>query len=181
LKQFQLELRRFYPHSWHAILGLSMAGLTVISWRCLVSGLWSGLSGSRLHYIGSLCLQVGLPAVLLLALGIWWETINAQLRNHPDVLKAVALSAIGWILGVMVAFKLCLAVFAWSKMKPSRTWPYLLGWSGVTLCFVTLAILARPAADVHHLGRLYLLAALLLVPLARVGLAPLFLAKNRHR
>jgi hypothetical protein len=73
------------------------------------------------------------------------------------------------------------AVFTWSKITPRRSRQYLLLWSGATLCLIALGMLSAPWGDPFRLARLYVLAALLLVPFARLGLAPAALAMNRHR
>jgi hypothetical protein len=181
LKQLLLEFRMFYPRSWQTLAVLYLAGFMVLTWRCLVSGLWVGLSASRLYYVGSLCLQVIVPSLVLLACGIWSDSIDNLIRIHPDLVKSAALTAIGWGLALAVILKLWFAVFSWQKISPTRTRQYLLLWSGVTLAFVSLAILSRPPLDVYRLEHLFVLAAFLLFPFARLGSAPLALARNRHR
>ena len=173
--------RMMYPHSWLVIIILSAAGVMVLTWRCLVVGLWTGLSGNTLRYIGSICGQGVIAVLLLIACGIWSDTIDSQIKNHPDVVKSVAISFIGWTLAALVILKLWLAVFAWSKITPDRSRQYLIIWSCVTLGFVLLGILATPLADTYRCEHLFVLAALLLMPFARLGLAPSSLAKNRHR
>ena len=173
--------RVLHPHSWQIFVVLYFAVFVVVTWRCLVSDLWAGLSGSRSYYIGCLCLGVMLPALLLLACGIWSDTIASQIHNHPNVVAIAAGSAIGWTLALLVILKLWCAVFYWSKSTPRRTLQYLLIWVGATLCFIALAVLSTPWADTFRLEHLFVLAALLLMPLARLGLAPWALGKNRHR
>jgi hypothetical protein len=181
LNQLWREFRMFYPRSWPAITVLYFAGFVVLTWRCMVSGLWVGLSGNRLFYIGSLCLQVIVPTALLIVGGFWSDNLDSEIRDHPDRVAALALSLIGWILALAIVAKVWLAAFSWNKISPGRTRRYLLIWSGVTLCFIALGILSRPPLDFYRLEHLYILAALLLVPFARLGLAPLAFARNRHR
>ncbi len=181
LNQLLREFRSFYPHSWHTITALYLAGFAVISWRNMVTGLWVGLSGNRSYFIASCCLQVLVPLLPLLAAAIGSETIDAQIRAHPDLVKTVLLSLIGWALALLVILKVWFAAFSWRRIAPSRTRQYLLIWSGATLCFLLLGFISRPWADVYRQEHLYLLAAFLLFPLARLGLAPQSLAKNRHR
>jgi hypothetical protein len=173
--------RLSYPQSWLAILVLSFAGLAVLTWRCLVSGLWVGLSGKRSLMIATSCLQVGLPASLMLAAGLCSQGIDAAVREHPNEVRAAMVSAAGWLLALAVAAKLGWAVWAWSKITPRRTRQYLLLWSGATLGFVALGMLASPREDLWRVEHLYVLAALLMFPLARIGMAPRALAGNRHR
>ena len=174
-------IRMMYPHSWLAIIVLLIAGVMVFTWRSMVNGLWVGLSGSPLYYTGSICLQAVATILLLIAWGISSDTIDSQIKNHPDVVKATAISVIGWTLAVLVILKVWFAAFAWSKNTPRRSLQYLLIWLGVTLCFVVLGILATPLADTYRFEHLFILAALLLMPFAGLGLAPFSLAKNRHR
>jgi hypothetical protein len=175
------EFRMFYPHSWQIIVVLSFVGILVLTWRCLVSGLWVGLSGKSAYYFGSSALQVIVPALFLLASAIWTDAIEREMEMRPNFVISVQLSVINWFLVFMVVGKLWFAVFSWNKVSPGRTRQYLFIWSGATLCFLTLAILARPSFDVYRFEHLYLLAAFLVFPLARLGLAPGALAKNRHR
>jgi hypothetical protein len=181
LKQLLFEFRMFYPRSWQTVAALYLAGFMVLSWRCLVSGLWVGLSGSRLYYVGSLALQVIVPSLVLLACGIWSDSIDEAIRTHPDRVKSVALAVIGWALALAVVFKVWLAVFSWQAITPIRTRQYLLLWSGATLGFVALAILSRPPFDFNRVEHLLVLGALLLCPFARLGLAPWSFTRNRHR
>ena len=181
LKRLLFEFQMLYPHSWGTIIVLYVAGFMVLTWRGMIGGLWLGLSGRRAYYVVSLCLQVLGPSLVLLACGICSDWIDGQIRMHPDRIKSVALSVAGWALALAVIFKVWFAAFSWSKSRPRRTWQYVLIWSGATACFVALAILSRPVLDTYRLGHLYLLGALLVFPLARVGMAPWFLRQNRHR
>ena len=180
LKQLLIEFRMFYPHSWHVITVLYLAGFVVLTWRCMVSGLWVGLSGNRLLFALLNWLQVIVPALLLLLGAICSDAIDFEIRERPEFVKSVALSVLGWMLALLVVLKLWVAVFVWSKITPRHARQYLLIWAGATLCFVALGILSRPWADMHRLEHLFVLEALLLFPFARLGLAPFSLAKNRH-
>jgi hypothetical protein len=60
-------------------------------------------------------------------------------------------------------------------------------WLGGAVCLIALAILLWSGirhvlpADASRLGNVLILAALLVIPFARLGLAPSFLERNRHR
>jgi hypothetical protein len=181
LKPILVQLRLFYPHSWHVILILYFGVFMVLIWRCLVSGLWVGLSGKPSHYFGAAGLQVSGAALLLLAIGIWSDAIDATIKSHPNVIRSAVFYAMGWIFAGLVIVKLWSAALTWNKNTPRRTWQYLAIWVSATACLVTLAILSRPPLDTDRLAHLFLLAAFLIFPFARLGLAPLALAKNRHR
>src|SRR5581483_6789622 len=129
LQQFLREFRRFYPHSWLAITILYFAGFAVITWRCLVSGLLVGLSGNRSYYIASACLQVLVPTLLSLAAGLFSDTIDSEIQQHPDVVNSITLTLIGWLLALAVILKIWSVVFSWSKNSVRRTSQYLLLWS----------------------------------------------------
>jgi len=174
-------MQYLYPHSWPIIAVLCVAGLMIFTWRCLVNGLWLGLSGRAWHFAGALWLQVAGIVVLTIALGISSSSIDWEIDHHPDVVKSVTLSLIGWTLAALVVLKMWFAVFSWSKISLRRSRQYLLIWTTATLCFVGLGILCTPWADPYRLEHLFILAALLLVPFARLGLAPSALAMNRHR
>lgn len=175
------EFRMLYPHSWQTIIVLYLAGFAVLTWRGLVSGLWIGLSGNRSYYVAASCLQVIVPSLLLLAAGLCSETIDAKIRDNPVQLISTALSVTGWLLTLAVILKLWFAAFSWSRINSRRAWQYVVIWLVATLGFVVLGVLSRPWADTYRLEHLYVLAALLIFPFARLGMAPLSLSKNRHR
>jgi hypothetical protein len=112
---------------------------------------------------------------------IWSDAIDAQLQTHPAQYKSMVLSLLGWLLALGILLKVWFAVFSWSKITPRRTRQYLLIWVGVTVACVALAILSRPPFDFYRLTHLFVLGALLLFPLARLGFAPCSLSRNRHR
>lgn len=179
---YDLRLKLFffrilYSHSWLMILLLLQAGLVVVTWRCMVSGLWIGLRGKSFYYFGSCALQVILPVLLLIFCGIWSEKIDSIIANYLPLI----LSLVGWLLAFGVLLKFSLASFAWSRIAPHRTWQYLLIWSAAAAGFVLLGLLSpSEEVDAFRLEHLIILAALLIFPLARAGLAPSFLAANRH-
>ena len=180
LSQNLVELRTFCPHSWLVIIIGSVAGLMVLTWRCLVSGLWNGLSGKPSCYYGSVALQLIVPALVMLAVAIWSDSIDRLIDKHPDLVKTVALRVISWTLATLVIAKLWFAAVSWGNISKVHTRQYLLVWLGATLCFIALGMLITPPLDVYRLKYIYLLAAFLIFPLARVGLAPASLERNRH-
>jgi hypothetical protein len=177
---FGLFTRFLFPRSWPAIIALAAAALMILSWRCLVSGLWAGLSGKPAWYFGSFALQVIVPVLLLIAVGIWSNKIDSQIKTHPVFTKSFAISFGGWFLALAIIVKIWSAVFAWSNLNPRRARQYLLIWSGVTLCFIALAMSYPEMDDTYRLEHLAVLGAFLLFPLARLGFAPASLSKNRH-
>jgi hypothetical protein len=181
LNRLLFEFRMFYPHSWRVIVVLYFVGFMVLTWRCMVSGLWLGLSGKRLYYFGSMGLQVIVPSLLLLACAIWSDDIDRSIQRHPELVKSMAVEVIGWTLALLVIGKLWFAAHSWNKINSRRTRQYVLFWAGATLVLIGLAILSRPPFDTFRQAHLNLLAALFLFPFARLGMAPQFLEKNRAR
>jgi hypothetical protein len=175
------RFRMFFPHSWHVIAALCFGLYLVLVWRCLVSGLWAGLSGRRSLYFGSAGLQFAGVVLLLTAFGIWSDDLDRTIRSHPNAVMSAAVRGTGWVLASLVILKFWLAAFTWNRVPSRHCQAYLAIWAGATLAFVTLAILSRPPFDAYRLAHLFLLAALLIFPLARPGIAPLSLAMNRHR
>ena len=171
----------FFPHSWLLVDGLFVVGLMVVAWRCLVSGLWNGLSGKRSWYLTAAGAQVIVPALALLGVALFSDAMDRQAKAHPDISEFELATIAGWLLALLVIIKFWFAVFSWSKVSSRRTAQYLRLWAAATLVFVLFAIIARPWGDMFRMERLYVLGALLLFPFARIGLAPASLARNRHR
>ena len=160
--------------TWYAILvGLSLASAMVLTWRGMVGSLWVGLSGSGRRLAGSAILH-GVCLIMLL---------TAFMREDEFSARQLAL-ALGWVLALAVVAKLWVALYAWGKvarrhLAPNTVMKYLAIWTSGTICLATLACLACPR--ILWLKYILVLAALLAFPLARLGLAPLSLAHNRHR
>ena len=169
------------PDSWLATGVLSCVGLILVSWRLMVGGLWVGLSGNR-SYIGAwFALQILAPVLVLLTVGIFSNTIDRQCRTNGLMMQSLALNGLSWFLAILVIGKFWLAAFTWSKADPGFRRRYFLVWAGGLVSFLTLAVLASPFYDPYRITHLCLLVALLGLPLARIGLAPMSFAKNRHQ
>jgi len=169
------------PYSWPATAVLLCVGLLIVSWRLMVGGLWVGLYGNRDYYLGWSVVQVLVPVLGLIAAGIWSDAIDRECKTNPVRMQSLAVNVLGWCLASWVIFKFWFAAFAWGGAERNFRRRYLLIWAGGLTCLLALAILASPFYDVYRFKHLCLLAALLGFPLARSGLAPGALAKNRHR
>ena len=180
LQKMVYQFRMFYPNSWFVILVLSFVGLMVLTWRIMVNGFWTGLSGRRVYYFGSIGLQVLVPLLVLLACAIWSDNIDRLLQRNPELRKSIAVEVLGWSFAFLVIAKLWIAVFSWRNIALRHARQYLLLWIAFTLCFIALAILASPPFDVYRQAHVYLLVALLLFPIARMGFAASSLEANRH-
>jgi MFS family permease len=181
LNRVLFELQQFYPHSWRAIIVFYFLGLVVLTWRCMVNGLWLGLSGKPRFYFGSMALQVIVPTLLLLACAIWSKDIDRLLQRNPALAKSILLEVIGWTLALLVIGKMWLAVFSWSTLDPRRTRRYVILWTCATAVFVGVALLWPPPFDTYREEHLRVLIALLFFPFARLGAAPRFFEMNRAR
>jgi len=179
LEWFQMD---YSPFSRYGILVLSVVAAVVLTWRGMVGSLWTGLSGSWRYMVGSVVLHGVVVVTLLVAL------------FHVDGLSSSQYQAIvgwiGWALVLAVIVKLWVAVCFWDEvsrrhLSSKSIAKYLLIWAGGTLGMVSLACLLCPdvffGLDVRWLKYLLVLGALLGFPLARLGAAPLSLARNRHR
>jgi len=155
--------------------------LLILTWRLMVAGLWIGLSGSRAQYITATALQVGIPVLLAIAAALSSDYIDRAIQNNPVFMQSLAIFGLGWILALLVIVKFCSAVFFWSNAPSGYRRRYLSIWGGGLAGLVTLAILASPPFDTYHYRHLFLLAAILAFPLARMGIAPSSFEKNRHR
>jgi hypothetical protein len=158
--------------SLYAILALIGLAVMLLTWKLMVISMWVGFHRSRRHYVAVGI--IGIIALILFISGI----VSWVNRFHWKHLEA-CVTWLGWGLTLAVISKLWLAAFCWNRIGRARTWKYLALWMLGTGCFVTLGMLACP--DIFWLKHLVILAALLPMPLARLGLAPLALAKNRHR
>jgi hypothetical protein len=92
-----------------------------------------------------------------------------------------------WIAAAAVVIKFWVAAFSWRNIKGEYVRRYLPIWIGCTACGIALAMLigdllgsALPA-DSYRVRNLLILLSLQFTPIARLGLAPAFLDKNRHR
>ena len=174
------EVRQFagdwiISHSRLPVVAAILLFVTIpilLSWRFLVSGLWLGLSGNRRWVIGGVGFQVaGLVALIY--------GIVFAVNHYRDHYLAACVTWLGWGLLGAVLLKLWLAVFSWKNITPLRKAQYALLWAIATLFVVLPAWLVCP--EIFWLKHLVLVAALLPVPLARIGLAPRALANNRHQ
>ena len=168
-------------HSTGAVYGLAVLvpiGGMLLTWRSLVSHLWTGLSGMRPLFLASVISLVALVTGAMLHGG---RLPNWLLRDP------VRIAAVLWLVAVAVIAKCSIAAYAWRGVSPRYVRGYLLVWLAGTASLVALGIVVWGIVrtylpfDVDRLRSAIILLALLAVPLARVGLAQSSLARNRHR
>ncbi|HMD36847.1 MAG TPA: hypothetical protein VKH42_17860 [Vicinamibacterales bacterium] len=149
-----------------ATTSIVLVAAIFLTWRLLVIRLWSGMSGNRRLYFAS-----GLSAAFIpIVFALFDDDVRALSEDQQGLNLLFSIAA------VAVAIKYAVAAGLWRRVGPSRVRrQVLLTWIGGTICFVTAGIwMYGSSAQV-------MLAALLIVPLARLLAAPLMLARNRHR
>ena len=158
-----------------ALLSLGLLAVVALTWRWLVVSLYLGLWGRPRVFISSAAISL---------LGGWVMLIVVVNHfDHPKQLKQW-LEAVRY-LAILVALKGVIA--AWSFQKAHRLglltaraiFTYLGIWFGVTLCLAAFGWLLLAGTILPK--PVIVLGAMLLIPLARIGLAPLALDANRHR
>jgi hypothetical protein len=188
LKQLWLRLTEATgsEYAGYTILVLSLIAGLFLTWRFMVEGLWLGLAGSRKFYATSALPYGVLPVVGLIGLVVISnkeESIWIWILKHRDQLLTDSL----WIAGAAVVAKFSLSIYIWRRVPARQFWGYAPVWACGTCCLIALALMAWPAlrsalpSDANRLQALLILVALSIMPLARLGLAPLALARNRHR
>jgi hypothetical protein len=157
------------------LLSLGLLAVVALTWRWLVVSLYLGLWGRPKIFIGSAAFSFIGGWLLLIVLAINFD--------HPKELKQW--QEVARYLAVFVVLKWLVA--AWSFRKAHRLglltsrviFNYLVIWSATTCCLVAFAWLALSHTIVPKPA--VVLGAMLVFPLARIGLAPLALDANRHR
>jgi len=182
VSQLAIQWWAFHERSHVSVYGtvalILIAGV-VLTWRFLVSRLWSGLSGSRLLFMASV-----MSAVLVVIAGMVFpaDRLPGWMLADPARMARVV-----WLLSIAVVAKCGLAAYSWRRVSARHLRQYSLLWAAATTCVLALTMVLwgvvriYVALDIHRFQALMILVAVLAVPLARVGLAPSRLARNRHR
>lgn len=187
-----------YGHSlrWEKLIAVLIVVAGMFStWKCLVDGLWNGLSGRWRVFLG--------PPIaygLLLFLGI---VVLSVMLNHDAAVRAWFFAnpdrPLSWLEDIAAAaliVKFILAARAWRDISARRVGKYLVLWLCSTGCLLALVLVLWAHGlfdlvlislfgflpwDTKRLVALLIFSALLVMPLARIGLARSSLEKNRHR
>jgi hypothetical protein len=165
--------------SVYTTVALILVAGAVLTWRFLVTRLWTGLSGSRPLFMASVMSVLLVVIAFLVFAG---DRLPGWVLDDPARMAGVVL-----LMSVAVAAKCWLAAYAWHRSSARHLRQYLLVWSAATTCLLTLAlslwnvVRVYAALDIYRFQSLMILGALLAVPLGRVGLAPSSLSRNRHR
>lgn len=183
------ELRRLGQVLWQnahhhslfpqfAMAVLLILGGIFLTWRFLVAGLWLGLSGSQNLFTVS-----ALSLVIVPSLGLWaFDEWVRWILDDPSRLTPFV-----WIAAACASTRFWLAAYSWHGADPRFVRRYLMIWIFGAIAMVTLALMTWDVLrlivglDSYQVLTLLVLAALLVMPLAQLGLAPLMLSRNRHR
>ena len=155
-----------------AIAVIGLIGLVAVTWRAIATGMWPTLTGRK-----SMANGIAFASWALLVVA---AIVGSWVYRHPEIQPRLV-SVVPWMLAVLLLLKLGAAAAAgfWLRkldLVESRTAAKcLLGW-----CAVVVGLLLGISQVVQPN---WLMAAwvVLLVPLARIAVAPIALHLNRHR
>lgn len=148
----------------------------LLTWRSLISSLWLGLHGNPKLFVIS-GLPYGIVPFFGIAGGLWLIRNQQYALNWLTQHMNTVLPHIEWIAAILILAKLSAAVVSWWKVE--RAWAYLLFWITSTLTLIVLA--TQLSAYVPPLVPSLVLIAVLITPIARIGLAQTSFERNRHR
>jgi len=180
--QLAISWWAFHERSVFSVYGtvaLILAAGVALTWRFLVSRLWSGLSGSRPLFMASVMSAV---LVVIASMVFPVDRLPGWVLRDPARMAGVV-----WLMSIAVVAKCWLAGYSWRRVSAHHLRQYLLAWGAATTCLLTLTMVLwgvvriYVALDIYRFQGFMILVALLAVPLGRVGLAPSCLARNRHR
>lgn len=176
------------PKRWIALV-LCAATMWLLTWRMSVVNLYVALSGRPVFFTAYVMIGIGLATSgITMVLG----QLDTAVRAGAEGTMFDSFVTLAWILNVALVAKLVVAASSAAKGL-MRGWVtarsvliYGGAWASATLIIsLALYLLASraPAASVAMpwMKLLAALAGLLLLPLARIALAPQMLADNRHR
>jgi hypothetical protein len=161
---------------WALVLLIAL-GLPLLTWKWLVNQFWAGLSGRRWIL---LAMALGIPVgVTVLAL------FSAWFVTHPDAQGSV-LDAVPWAIGLALLLKLGAGALVGGLLLrrgllgPRALTTFAVAWVAAAGGLTGLSFWLMPP-EVYSPAVVAGAAILLVLPLVRLGLAPLALDWNRHR
>ena len=162
-----------------AMPGLVLCAV-LLTWTLMVRHLHLGVLGRPGAFlIFSVGVNLLAAAVAIGAYVFFYSGYGASLN------RLVYFPVLPWLISVGLIAKFSVAARAFSETRRRGLLStrfiagYLLVWLAATACFVGACHLLLP--DVAWRRHLFAFAAVLLFPMARIGLAPLALAWNRHQ
>jgi hypothetical protein len=158
-----------------SLLSLGLLTAVALTWRWLVTSLYLGLWGRPKIFIGSAACSLIGGWLLLMVFAINFDHPK-QLKQWQEVTRYLTVFvALKWLVGAW-AFR---AAYRRGLLTARIIFACVAIWLGVTLCVAVFAWLALSRTIVPKPA--IVLGAMLVFPLARIGLAPLALAAHRHR
>jgi hypothetical protein len=155
-----------------AIAGVSVLALCAVTWRGIAIGLWPSLTGRKWITVAIGVFCTGAMTLAVIA-GSW-------IYQHPAV-QSDGLTALPWLLGVLVGAKAGAAGLAMRSLLDSR----LVMLRTVGLCLtgwlVTVLLILAVVGCFTHIDWLVVAGTTLLVPFTRTAIASAALHWNRHR
>ncbi len=155
---------------------LLVVGPVLVTWRMLVVSLWAGLTGRTWVVVVQTILISFVGLQLMYEMTLW----NADLARRERILDALP-----WVVGTVVVLKFIAAGYSLTllcrhKEIGSTQLGVLLGvWLLVAVTLFGLLAWLIPSSVMPRYG--LALGVVLFLPLARLAVAPLALAWNRHR
>jgi hypothetical protein len=155
--------------------GLVSVGAVLLTWRALVAGQWAGLTGRAWVIVGQ--------SLLLFPLAIGLLTEWAMSNSDPARRERLEV-IVPWIAGVAVGVKLLISGLALralhrrGELQLGTTGLLLGGWLLVATGLFGVLVWLIPSESVPRYG--IALGVILVMPMARLAVAPLALAWNRH-
>jgi hypothetical protein len=174
-------LESFYKGTAYLFIALLFVALMLVTWRFLIGGLWIGVSGSRkLFGLSALPyaftpIFIGFLLFFLMRRGslVDWALANVKSYFPTAVLVLAAAAVVKLSVAFALRHKIGIANF--------------MVWIAGTCVFVALALMlskgmgALMPSFASQIRNVLVLVALLLMPLAGLGLATSLFGKNRHR
>ena len=153
-------------------VALAVVGLLLIMWRNLAVGMWPSLTGRK---------WVATVLGLLAAGGVFAAPGIVGWIVHEPTLKEQVLRSLPWIMGALVALKLGTAAAVATQLLHRELMASREILLAALIWLAAVTILLGIFACFNQWTWNLAAGAILLVPLVRIGMAPLALNWNRHR
>jgi hypothetical protein len=190
------QIRFTYSTNTYALIPLLLLSAMLFTWKLMIASTPTGLLGKPRLYYCQVFLFLTLLIFLAIRVPIMIERLAQgvqPLQNQPKLraLLATPTPTIASIIAAILILKIALATYFWRKATTHRHLSmqharrYLAFWLSATVILTTCAYLLTSAPQIAALlpraKFLFPLAVLTIFPLARIPLAAIALAANRHR
>jgi hypothetical protein len=170
----------YAPHARWAIPILLVAAAVLLTWTLLVGSIWIGYRGRPVRFY--VFTAAGAAAALLAIMFVFWWLDH---RTNRGSLVVLLLPWLPWVLATLFTTKMWLAAAAiWQarryRLVSDRILVGYFGcWAIATMLLILLAWQLSPR--IGWLRGILILTMLLVIPLARIVMAAMSIANNRHR